>query len=137
MDGHFSHELAFMKIQDIVFVTEIIHHPESKKMRQMQYKKKGDVGCLLRCAVVQSLDDILYKIKKFRMGIRLFQAFLQQLNHKKQNGILYHISKQFIVMNGLLAFLDALQRIPVILINNHLQYIAHLKLGSRNAIGSF
>ena len=40
-------------------------------------------------------------------------------------------------MNGLLALLDALQRIPVILIDNHLQYIAHLKLGSGNAIGSF
>ena len=71
------------------------------------------------------------------MGIRLLQAFLQQLNHEKHDGILYHISKQFIVMNGLLAFLDALQRIPVILIDNHLQYIAHLKLGSGNAIGSF
>ena len=40
-------------------------------------------------------------------------------------------------MNGLLAFLDALQRISVILIDNHLQYISHLQLGSGNAIGFF
>ncbi len=40
-------------------------------------------------------------------------------------------------MNGLLTLFYALQRIPVILINNHLQYISHLQLGSGNAIGFF
>lgn len=40
-------------------------------------------------------------------------------------------------MNGLLAFLDALQSIPVVLVHNHLEYVPHLKLRRSYAIGFF
>lgn len=62
------------------------------------------------------------------MCIWLFQTVLQQLQHKKQDRIAGNMRDIFLMLYQLLDFLDALQCLSLVVINNHIQETSRLQL---------
>ena len=87
MWGLVCNKASFLQVEVVACVSIFIADPKSKKYGQVQGKEKRVVGrnCIIR--LVEVVNRIFSKIKKFRVGLRLPEAFGEQLDHEKGNGI--------------------------------------------------
>lgn len=70
---------------------------------------------------------IFDKIEEWRIGLRLFQASLQQLDHEQADRIFKYIEKDILIEMPPFEFFYPLQVLQIIVINNQVEHGAGLK----------
>jgi hypothetical protein len=66
-------------------------------------------------------ESVLDEIEKVRIGLWLFQTFLQQLDHEQSHGIFLHIEEKMPVENSPTEFTDPLQILQLIVVDDQVE----------------
>ena len=59
--------------------------------------------------LIERFEGVFHKIKKFRVWLRLFQAFLQEFNHEQCDRMSNYVCKNILVQKTPVVFLQPLQ----------------------------